>query len=124
MDSPELVDHSQAVALSFVEAFTLRRADLDDVLQSFPKARERVTREARRVVIARSLLTYLCKQMGKDGPNSFALRSVSRGHVQIQQPPPNNVQKQVLAMDNKIDSIAAEVTELKGLITAVLGKLR
>ena len=33
LDTPELIDHSQAVALTYVEAYTLRRNDLDEILE-------------------------------------------------------------------------------------------
>ena len=38
LDSIELIDHSQAVALTYCETYTLRRRDLDSVLREFPQA--------------------------------------------------------------------------------------
>lgn len=39
LDRLEFIDHSQAVALTYVEAFTLRREDLDELLVRFPEVR-------------------------------------------------------------------------------------
>ena len=47
LDSIELIDHSQAVALTYCETYTLRRRDLETVLREFPQARERVRRRMR-----------------------------------------------------------------------------
>ena len=41
LDNHELIDHSQAVSLTYVETFTLRRNDLDEILTDFPAAQAR-----------------------------------------------------------------------------------
>lgn len=83
LDNPELVDHSQAVALTYVEAYTLRRNDLDDVLAEYPIAAERISRAAKRVTMQRAMLKYLAQEQGKDGPRSVALKSHAKGYVTV-----------------------------------------
>ncbi len=79
----DLVDHSQAVALTYVEAYTLRRNDLMEVLAEFPGPAKRVHKAARRMTIQRAFLRYFCKQMGKEGPRSVALKSTAKGYVTV-----------------------------------------
>jgi len=83
LDNPELIDHSQAVALTYVEAYTLRRNELDDLLDEYPAAAARVHSAARRVTMQRAMLRYLAIVQGKKGPRSVALRSQAKGFVEV-----------------------------------------
>ena len=56
LDSPELIDHSQGVALTYCEAYTLRRRDLETVLEDFPEAKERVRKAMRKMTLQRAML--------------------------------------------------------------------
>lgn len=79
LDNIELVDHAQAVALTYVEAFTLRRNALDSLLGEFDLPRRVVRRAARRIALQRALLKYLTQLAGKRGPASFIMRSMAHG---------------------------------------------
>ena len=81
LDTPEYIDHSQGVALTYVEAYTLRRVDLDEALLEAPAMAKRVRRAARRLLVWRALLKYLCLRTHGGFPNSFALRSASQGYT-------------------------------------------
>ena len=68
LDSVELIDHAQAVAITYVECFTLRRKALDAILEEHAYPRQIVQRAARRITLQRALLKYLTQLNGKDGP--------------------------------------------------------
>jgi len=85
LDSVELMDHSQAVALTYVEAYTLRRNDLDEVLEEYPDAKRQVSRAARKVSLQRALLKYLALHNWKRAPNSFVPRSAAAGFSEVQE---------------------------------------
>eukprot|EP00966_Prymnesium_polylepis_P143900 3321798-Prymnesium_polylepis.1 len=59
LDQPELIDHSQAVAISFVEVYTLTRQDLDDQMEIYPKCKSIVKAAARRIAATRGMLIFL-----------------------------------------------------------------
>ena len=90
------MDHSQAVALTYVEAYTLRRNDLDDVLAEYPAPAARVHRAARRVLMQRAMLRYLAQQSGKPGPRSVVFNSASHGYVTVHE---------VLSSEQKVDQV-------------------
>lgn len=96
LDSPELMDHSQAVALSYVEAYTLSRGQLEDCLQDFPGAQEKVRKASRKILIQRAFLKYLAIQTGKKGPVSFVTKSTAKGF---------SVFKEDLSLEQKVDAI-------------------
>ena len=83
LDSRELMDHSQAVALTYVEAYTLRRNDLDDVLSEYPEPAARVAKAARRIALQRAMLKYLALARGQTGPRSVVLKEVARGYISV-----------------------------------------
>ena len=101
IDSAELVDHSQAVALTYVEAYTLRRNHLDDVLAEYPAAQAVVWKAGRRILLQRAMLKYLCTLEGRDGPRSIALQSQAKGYVTVHE---------VYNTDQKVDQIFTIVT--------------
>ena len=92
----ELVDHSQAVALTYVEAYTLRRSDLETLLREFPAEADFIRRAGRRITIQRALLTYLCRYIkNKQTPASFVPKSAARGATTV---------NDVLSLEQKIDA--------------------
>ena len=83
IDNMELMDHSQAVALTYVEAQTLRRADVDSLAAMNPEARQHLLRAALRIKLQRALLQVFCGLAGKRTPLSFIPRSASSGVTEI-----------------------------------------
>ena len=59
LDQPELIDHSQAVAITFVETYTLTRQDLDEQMEEYPDCKKKVQRAAKRISTTRAVLLYL-----------------------------------------------------------------
>ena len=100
LENMALVDHSQAVALTYVEAYTLRRNDLMEVLEQFPGPAARVLKAGRRMTIQRLVLRYLSKQAGNGGPRSVALPETAKGYVTV---------LEVDTIDRKIDQLYEHV---------------
>lgn len=75
--SEELMDHAQAVALTYVEVYTLRRHALFTLLEDHPSASLVVHKASRRILLQRALLKYLTQVAGKPGPCSFITKSMS-----------------------------------------------
>jgi CRP-like cAMP-binding protein len=84
LDNADYVDYSQAVALTYVEVYTLKRISLDEALADHPTAMKVVRKAQRRISLQRAMLTYLCRANGKTGPVSVALRSTAKGFVVCQ----------------------------------------
>ena len=82
LNSSELIDHSQAVALTYCETYTLRRNELEDCLEDFPLARKTVRKAARRITLQRILLQEMARRAGRD-VRSFASRSAARGFSEV-----------------------------------------
>ena len=61
LDMPELIDHSQAVALTYVETYTLRRNELDGCTEDYPVAHTVVAKARRKITMQRAILKYLCE---------------------------------------------------------------
>jgi len=79
LDVEELIDHAQAVALTYVEVYTVRRHALDALLDDCAVAKLTVQRAARKMTIQRSFLKYLTMLNGKRGPCSFIVKSCAAG---------------------------------------------
>ena len=79
LDKIELIDHAQAVALTYVECFTLRRNALDQLLAEYELPCAVVRKAAKRITLQRALLKFLTQHNGKRGPCSFVMRSMSQG---------------------------------------------
>ena len=79
LDTIELIDHAQAVALTYVECFTLRRNALDALLAEYDLPCRVVRNAAKRITLQRALLKYMTQYNGKRGPCSFIMRSMSSG---------------------------------------------
>ena len=65
LEDQSLMDHSQAVALTYIEVFALSKEALDASCDSFPEGRRAIDRAALRIRMQRALLTHLCAQQGK-----------------------------------------------------------
>jgi hypothetical protein len=102
LDSPEFIDHSQAVALTYVEAYTLRRDELDEVLEEYPEAKAHVRKAAHRVTMQRALLKYLAVMQGKPGPASFAPSSTAKGYVTVPPTAKTHEELHFKTMDHKV----------------------
>ena len=59
LDSEALLDHSQGVAITFLEAYTISRDALDAAANRFPQARVVIERAAVRLRMQRALLVYV-----------------------------------------------------------------
>jgi hypothetical protein len=81
IDGPELLDHSQAVALSFCEVFTLTRQDIEEVLAEFPEFETMVRKAGRKVLLQRRLLLAMS---GGRPVRSFVPRRQARGFTIVQ----------------------------------------
>jgi len=102
LDSLELMDHSQAVALTYVETFTLRRNDLEEVLLDFPIASERIRKAARRITMQRALLKYMCVHVKQKSVRSFAPRSEASGFTEV---------RNGMSLEQKVDTLLGPVLE-------------
>jgi len=96
LDSPELIDHAQAVAITFVEVYTLTREDLDDQMELFPSCKAKVVRAAKKIATTRAVLLYLKVQLQGQPVRCFVPRSVSRGAQYV---------KKELTLDHKLDTM-------------------
>jgi|EP00966_Prymnesium_polylepis_P088324 hypothetical protein len=96
LDSPNLIDHAQAVAITFVEVFTLSREDLDDQMELFPSCGEKVVRAANRIATTRALLVYIKVEILGQPVRSFVPKWQSKGAQYV---------KTELTLDQKIDSM-------------------
>eukprot|EP00966_Prymnesium_polylepis_P009447 217912-Prymnesium_polylepis.1 len=96
LDSPELIDHAQAVAITFVEVYTLTREDLDDQMELFPSCKAKVVRAAKKIATTRAVLLYLKVQLQGQPVRCFVPRSVSRGAQYV---------KKELTLDQKLDTM-------------------
>jgi hypothetical protein len=111
LESLELIDHSQAVALTYVEAYTLRKRDLMGTIKDFPAPYLIVKRAMRRMTLQRALLKYLCISTGKTkGPASFAPRSQAKGYTFVPDVP-NLVQKVETILDTN-ESVQRSVASI------------
>ena len=64
LDNPDLIDHSEAVALTYVELFTLSRPDLDECCRQYPESGVKIRRAARRMMIKRLVLREMRRRAG------------------------------------------------------------
>ena len=93
LDDPELIDHAQAVTLTFTETFHLTRSDFEDASELFPEEYARVKRHIRlHLQLQRVLLRALAIESGKV-PRSFVGRSVAKGFSYVEPEGPNLEQK-------------------------------
>ena len=75
----DLVCHAQAVALTYVEVFTLTKAAFEEVSENFPGPMSRVYKMMKKICLQRALLSYLQRHNGFKGAKSFVGRSRASG---------------------------------------------
>lgn len=73
LDQSHLIDYSEAVAMTYLELFTLDRPSLDVVCKTFPECGKRVRAAARRMLIQRLVITAMRDLAGLPPPKSFVL---------------------------------------------------
>lgn len=79
IDSLRLMDHCQAVALTYCEAFSLSREALDSAASGFLSAQRGIERAARRMLLQRALLLRCCEIAGRR-PRSFIPQKYASGY--------------------------------------------
>ena len=75
----EMVDHAQAVALTFCETFSLTRANFDAAAQYYEEPMEYIRRFVKKFRLKRALLNYLVVEKAHGKLKSFVPRSASDG---------------------------------------------
>ena len=68
--SLEMIDHSQAIALTYSEAYSLTRDDFVRIAEGFPAVRTLVNRKLCRFRWRRALVVYLCKLHNEENPDA------------------------------------------------------
>ena len=79
IDALQLMDHAQAVALTYLEVFTLSRETMDSACEIFPDAGQIIARAALRIRLQRGLLLYFCK-LANTWPRSFIPQKRAGGY--------------------------------------------
>ena len=82
VDDSRLMDHSQAVALTYIEVFALSREAVLGSTQLFPKVGQLVQKAARRIRLQRLLLMQVCK-ITKRQPRSFVPKYLASGYSTV-----------------------------------------
>lgn len=124
LSSEELMDHAQAVALSYVEVYTLRRNALITMLEDHPVAEEVVTRASRRIFLQRALLKHMTQAAGKKGPCSFIMKSMSHD-AEVVEEALSTEQKldatmdALEALDRKVND---ELSAMKGMLQTLIDR--
>ena len=78
LDLKTLMDHAQAVAITYAEAFTLSREALVDAAKEYPQANILFARSAARVRMQRALIMHACELKGTR-PRSFVPQVYASG---------------------------------------------
>lgn len=99
--NPRLIDHAQAVAMTYSETYTLRRVDFEDSLGEHPELRPHIERMVRRITIRRALTLYL---------RSRAHRAV-RSFIPAFQASGYELVDDQITVEQKIDAILASKEE-------------
>lgn len=84
LDNPSLIDHAQAVAITFVEVSTLSRSAFEEVAVHFNGPTLRVRKAMRRVLAQRALTRYLAQKAGGVGARSFVAQELASGFTFVQ----------------------------------------
>lgn len=79
IDSLALMDHSQAVAITYIETFTLSRESLDQASGGFPALEATIDTAARKLRLQRALVLYVCEMRGTQ-PRSFCAQKYAKGY--------------------------------------------
>ena len=108
LENKNLMDHSQAVALCYVEVFTLRRFALLALCEDYPIAQAAVSKACRRITMQRALILHLVKMQGRQhGPRSFVIKDMSNGAEHVDEKE---------ALGTIVDRTAANVETLLHLL--------
>ena len=92
LDDPRLVDYSEAVAMTYLEIYSLNRPGLDAACRQFPDCGVRIHKAARRMMIQRTVVAGMRKLANLPEPKSFINIEGPRTHA-----------LPVMSMDEKID---------------------
>ena len=71
LDNVSLIDYSEAVAMTYLEVFTLDRPSLDAASKQFPTCGARVTAAARRMLIQRTFIKKVRAPQGSLSPRGL-----------------------------------------------------
>jgi hypothetical protein len=91
----DIVDHSQAVALTYVEVLTLSKAAFKETGEFFPVPLQKVNARMHRIVIQRYLLRYLAKRTRNALPRSYISRSAASGVTYVKDGVPPTLEEQM-----------------------------
>jgi len=72
LDNPALIDYSEAVAMTYLEVYTLHRPALEHVCHQFPQCSKRIRMAARKMMIQRLVIKQMRSLAGLSAPKSFA----------------------------------------------------
>lgn len=118
LDDLDLVCHSQAVSLTYVEAVALSKPSFDEAAACFPGPMAKVTRKLRKIRIQRLLLRYMSIKTGQpDGTRSFICREHASGYSYVSSMPSHDkatggdaaLQHQLAALKSGHERLAARV---------------
>ena len=93
LENLDLVCHAQAVALNYVEVYTLTRNMFTEVAEKFHGPMQKVSKMMRKVTLQRAILSYLSNHMGRRNIRSFIGRRAAAGYAYA---PPSQTQDQKL----------------------------
>jgi CRP-like cAMP-binding protein len=88
LGDPNLICHSQAVALTYVETFSLSKDSFEDVAVDHPAPMVEVEKQMRKIRLQRALLRYMADRQGREGARSFVSRDVARGYSYVTEATP------------------------------------
>jgi len=94
LDRLELIDYSEAVAMTYLEVYTLDRPALDAVCRMFPDCGKRIRAASRRMLIQRLTIQTMRKYAGLPPPKSF-----------VQPPPIQTHAPNPVSLEQKIDML-------------------
>ena len=73
LENQTMIDYSEAVAMTYLEIYTLDRPSLDAVCRQFPACGAKIRKAARRMLIQRVVIKGMREQAGLPPPKSFIL---------------------------------------------------
>lgn len=101
----EMVDHAQAVALTFVEAYSLSRAHFDAAAEFYVEPIEAIRLYVKRYRLRRALINYMVVQRAHGEVKSYVARSKADGYDYL--PEILDFQKKVIGVKAMQDSVTA-----------------
>ena len=81
LENPAMIDYSEAVAMTYLEIYTLDRPALDAVCRQFPPCAARLRKAARRMLIQRVVVRGMRQQAGLPPPKSFEMPTGEQNHA-------------------------------------------